>query len=107
MPLSIVSAAVGSASRGSVIGVASDGAGAVLEFVRKEATMIHGQPRLYGYQLWIKAKGIYLENKTGRWLMTASKITGRMALSATVFVVAATTADYAIENYYKSTECAS
>lgn len=51
MPLSIVSAAVGSASRGSVIGVASDGAGAVLEFVRKEATMIHGQPRLYGYQL--------------------------------------------------------
>jgi hypothetical protein len=39
--------------------------------------------------------------------MTASKITGRMALSATVFVVATTTADYAIENYYKSTECAS
>ena len=73
--------------------------------------MMNGQPRRYGtlngYQRWIKAKGNYVENKTGRWLMTASKIAGRMALSAIVFVVAATTADYAIEDYCQSTECAS
>ncbi|KRO95570.1 MAG: hypothetical protein ABS24_08085 [SAR92 bacterium BACL26 MAG-121220-bin70] len=65
MPLSMVFAVVDSASRGSVVSVASDGAGAVLEFVRKEATMGNGQRRLYGtlngYQRSVKVKGNYLE----------------------------------------------